>query len=257
MLSDGEIETLWRERHLGVEPWDPANLQPASYDLTLGGTLLLPQSHAVGLLYVDPSGGLPVSGPQYASMLHPWEELNIHANRVPKMPANVQYVDNPDDFTGHHGYWPDGYVPGYWLLPGQFILGSTLERLSIPDFCVARIEGKSTPARWGVMVHATAGFVDPGYEGNLTLEIRNIGPFAVLLQAGMKISQLSLEVMRARARNPYKGKYQGSEGVVGGAGQTIIRTAGDVPSVFVVGPDLDTDAGGLADSLDHSRGGGT
>lgn len=81
---------------------------------------------------------------------------------------------------------------GYFMLhPGQFVLGATLEQITLGDMHAARIEGKSSIARLGVIVHSTAGFVDPGFRGQLTLEMTNLNSSPVLLYPGMKIAQLS------------------------------------------------------------------
>ena len=77
------------------------------------------------------------------------------------------------------------------LHPGQFALGSTLETITIPDDIVARIEGKSSLARYGLLIHSTAGFVDPGWTGKLTLEFSNVGILGITLRYGMKIGHIS------------------------------------------------------------------
>ena len=77
------------------------------------------------------------------------------------------------------------------LHPGQFALGSTLETVTIPDDIVARIEGKSSLARYGLLIHSTAGFVDPGWTGKLTLEFSNVGILGITLRYGMKIGHIS------------------------------------------------------------------
>ena len=103
------------------------------------------------------------------------------------------------------------------LMPGQFLLGSTLEKVRIPDDLVARIEGKSSLGRLGLMIHATAGYVDPGFSGDLTLEIANVSANPILLRPGMKIAQLALLTASSPAERPYGSpglgsKYQGQRG---------------------------------------------
>jgi dCTP deaminase len=87
--------------------------------------------------------------------------------------------------------------------PGEFVLGRTLEWVEIPDDVVARIEGKSSVGRLGLIVHATAGFVDPGFQGTLTLEITNLTRIPIKLYAGRPIAQLSFMALDAPAERPY------------------------------------------------------
>ena len=105
----------------------------------------------------------------------------------------------------------------FLLHPGQFALGSTLERVAIPNDVVARIEGKSSLARYGLLIHSTAGFVDPGWDGKLTLEFSNVGILGITLRAGMKIGHISFTQLTTPADNPYgsralRSKYQGQNG---------------------------------------------
>src|SRR5690606_6507447 len=88
-------------------------------------------------------------------------------------------------------------APGepFVLHPGEFALGSTMERVRIPNDLVARVEGRSSFGRLAVVVHATAGFIDPGFEGQITLELSNLGRCAVLLYPGTRISQIVLQTM--------------------------------------------------------------
>jgi dCTP deaminase len=79
------------------------------------------------------------------------------------------------------------------LHPGEFVLGSTLERVALPNDLVARLEGKSSLGRLGLLIHSTAGYVDPGWEGNLTLELSNVANLPITLYDGMKIGQISFQ----------------------------------------------------------------
>jgi dCTP deaminase len=81
------------------------------------------------------------------------------------------------------------------LHPGEFVLGSTLERVGLPDDLVARLEGKSSLGRLGLLIHSTAGYVDPGWDGNLTLELSNVANLPITLYYGMKIGQISFQRM--------------------------------------------------------------
>jgi dCTP deaminase len=99
--------------------------------------------------------------------------------------------------------------------PGEFVLGVTLEKIKLPDDLVARVEGRSSLGRLGIIVHSTAGFVDAGFEGTITLEITNINRVPVALYPGMRVCQLAFESMTSAAEIPYSqkssSKYQGQE----------------------------------------------
>lgn len=101
------------------------------------------------------------------------------------------------------------------LHPGEFALGSTSEWVRIPNDLVARVEGRSSIGRLAVVVHATAGFVDPGFEGRITLELSNLGRAAVKLYPGMRISQLVFHTLTSECERPYGpargSKYQGQD----------------------------------------------
>ena len=110
-------------------------------------------------------------------------------------------------------------APGDALIlhPGEFILGSTLERVTLPDDLVARLEGKSSLGRLGLLIHSTAGFVDAGWDGHLTLELSNVANLPITVYPGMKIGQISFLRMTTAAENPYGSaglgsKYQGQRG---------------------------------------------
>ena len=103
------------------------------------------------------------------------------------------------------------------LHPGEFVLGSTAERVAIPADLVGRIEGKSSLGRLGLLIHTTAGFVDAGWDGQLTLEFSNVASLPITLYPGMKIGQISFIQMTTDADNPYGSgslgsKYQGQQG---------------------------------------------
>ncbi len=103
------------------------------------------------------------------------------------------------------------------LHPGEFVLGSTLERVAVADDLVGRLEGKSSMGRLGLLIHSTAGFVDAGWDGHLTLELSNVANLPIALYPGMKIGQISFLQMTTPAENPYGSnttgsKYQGQRG---------------------------------------------
>jgi dCTP deaminase len=103
------------------------------------------------------------------------------------------------------------------LHPGEFVLGSTRERVALPDDLVGRLEGKSSLGRLGLLIHTTAGFVDPGFDGYLTLEFSNVANLPITVYPGMKIGQISFLKMTTAADTPYGSsalgsKYQGQRG---------------------------------------------
>lgn len=100
------------------------------------------------------------------------------------------------------------------LEPKDFVLAATKERVRIPADLVGRLEGKSSLARLGLIVHTTAGYVDPGFNGNLTLELFNANNRPIVLREGMAICQISFIQLTSPAENPYNGKYQDSVGPV-------------------------------------------
>jgi dCTP deaminase len=97
------------------------------------------------------------------------------------------------------------------LQPGEFCLGNTWERISLPDDVVGRLEGKSSLGRLGLVIHSTAGYVDPGFTGHLTLELSNAASLPILLYPRMKIGQLSFLQMTTPAEKPYGSKPLGSK----------------------------------------------
>ena len=96
------------------------------------------------------------------------------------------------------------------LHPGEFVLGATFERVALPDDLVARLEGRSSLGRLGLMIHSTAGYVDPGWEGTLTLELSNVANLPIKLYDGMKIGQISFQRLSSAAEVPYGDKRLGS-----------------------------------------------
>jgi dCTP deaminase len=97
------------------------------------------------------------------------------------------------------------------LHPGEFVLGQTLERVRLPDDLVARLEGKSSLGRLGLLIHSTAGFVDAGFEGNLTLELSNVANLPITIYQGMPIGQISFMRMDGPVENPYGSRKTGSK----------------------------------------------
>ena len=112
----------------------------------------------------------------------------IDLDRPPEHLTELIVIDSGKSFVIH---------------PGEFVLGATLERVQLPDDVVARIEGKSSLGRLGLIVHATAGFVDPGFAGTLTLEITNLTRIPIILWPGKPIAQLSFMALDRPAERPY------------------------------------------------------
>jgi dCTP deaminase len=143
--------------------------------------------------------------------LHVDDRFRVFANsRYPyidvkkEMPGLTEVVEVAD---------PDPFI----LHPGEFVLGSTLERVAIPDDMVARLEGKSSLGRLGLLIHSTAGYVDPGWDGFLTLELSNVANLPITIYPGMKIGQISFFRLSTPAERPYgstetRSKYQGQRG---------------------------------------------
>jgi dCTP deaminase len=111
---------------------------------------------------------------------------------------------------------PTGDEP-FILHPGEFVLGSSLELITLPDDVAARLEGKSSLGRLGLLTHSTAGFIDPGFSGHVTLELSNVATLPIKLWPGMKIGQLCFFRLSSPAEHPYGSdvygsRYQGQRG---------------------------------------------
>ena len=102
----------------------------------------------------------------------------------------------------------------YLLLPGQFVLATTQEYFELPDDLTAFVEGRSSLGRMGLFIQ-NAGWVDPGFKGEITLELYNVNRCAIELQAGRRVGQLVFAKLDEHALNPYNGKYQGQRGATG------------------------------------------
>lgn len=174
-LSDGEIRELIEAGEIGLIPYTPSMIQPASMDVRLDGEFL-------------------TMFPGRNPVIDPYQE--------------------PSDFYTYSDH-RDGEP--FSLASGQFALGSTLELITIPNNLICRIEGKSSLGRLGLIVHATAGYVDPGFSGHVTLEFYNVAPVPIRLHPGMKIAQLSFMKLGRPCEMPYGSgatgsKYQGQKG---------------------------------------------
>ena len=163
------------------------------------------------------SGGLTIS-PYDETLVQP-SSIDVRQDRYFRVFQNHRYtaIDPAaaqDDLT--ELVEPDGEEP-FILHPGQFVLGSSLEVISLGDQLAARLEGKSSLGRLGLLTHSTAGFIDPGFSGHVTLELSNVANLPIKLYPGMKIGQVCVFRLTSPAEHPYGSsiygsRYQGQRG---------------------------------------------
>lgn len=125
---------------------------------------------------------------------------------------------------------------GFILHPGEFVLGSTFEQITLPDDVAARLEGKSSLGRLGLLTHSTAGFIDPGFSGHVTLELSNVATLPIRLWPGMKIGQLCFFRLSSAAEKPYGSSEYGSR-YLGQRGPTASRSFQNFHRTDVTGTD--------------------
>jgi dCTP deaminase len=164
---------------------------------------------AAGRIIIDPFDEACV---QPSSVdLHVDSQFRVFANsRYPYIDVKLEMPDLTELVEV-----PEGEP--FILHPSEFVLGSTLERIAISDDMVARLEGKSSLGRLGLLIHSTAGYVDPGWDGYLTLELSNAANLPIAIYPGMKIGQISFFRLTTAAQSPYgskgaRSKYQGQCG---------------------------------------------
>jgi len=178
ILSDRDILDRFAEGDLVVEPLDDVDLQvqPASVDVRLGRRFL--ELERANVPCIHP---------------HREEEVEDYVTET--------VVEDGDEFVLH---------------PGDFVLGTTKERVEVPPDLIAHVQGRSSLGRLAVVVHATAGVVDPGFHGRITLELSNLGKVPVALTPDMRISQLVFTELTSPADRPYGAergsKYQNQAG---------------------------------------------
>ena len=175
LLSDRDIRAELASGRVGLDPLDPAMVQPASVDVRLARFFRLFDNHRYA--HIDPR--------------QEQDEL-----------TRLVEVDPDEAFILH---------------PGEFVLGSTYEQVTLPDDLAARLEGKSSLGRLGLLTHSTAGFIDPGFSGHVTLELSNVATLPITLWPGMKIGQLCFFRLSSAAQSPYgtganQNRYQGQRG---------------------------------------------
>jgi len=163
----------------------------------------------LGRIIIDPLGKDCI---QPSSVdLHVDQYFRLFRNHTQRV---IDVKDDQEDLTELVDVGEDGHLV---LHPGEFLLGSTTERVALPSDLVARLEGKSSLGRLGLLIHSTAGFVDAGWDGHLTLELSNVANLPITLYPGMKIGQISFLQMTTPADRPYGSnglgsKYQGQRG---------------------------------------------
>jgi dCTP deaminase len=149
--------------------------------------------------------------PYDAAMVQP-SSIDVRLDRYFRVFANHRYThidpaEPQDDLT--ELVEPDG-EDAFVLHPGEFVLGSTLEVISLADDLAARLEGKSSLGRLGLLTHSTAGFIDPGFSGHVTLELSNVANLPIKLYPGMKIGQVCVFRLTSPAELPYGSQQYGS-----------------------------------------------
>ncbi|AZQ77454.1 MAG: dCTP deaminase [Flaviflexus sp.] len=157
--------------------------------------------------------------------IDPWEadfvqpsSLDVRLDKFFRMFDNHRYpvidpAEEQEDLTRLIDAGNEPFV----LHPGEFVLGSTYEQVTLPEDIAARLEGKSSLGRLGLLTHSTAGFIDPGFTGHITLELSNTATMPIKLYPGMKVGQLCFFQLSSPAENPYGSgapgsRYQGQRG---------------------------------------------
>ncbi len=162
--------------------------------------------------------GRVVLEPYDPEMVQP-SSIDVRLDRLFRVFENHRYpfidpsIDQPD-LTRLVDCGPDD---PFVLHPGEFVLGATYERVTLPDDIAARLEGKSSLGRLGLLTHSTAGFIDPGFTGHITLELSNMATLPIMLWPGMKVGQLCFFRLSSASDHPYGSavnlsRYQGQRG---------------------------------------------
>ena len=181
VLSDRSIREELEAGRLVIDPVDDDAIQPASVDLRLG------------------------------------KEIRVFRSDQPQAPERalaaqrMQVIDVKQEMADLTEKMEIDELNPFELGPGNFVLGVTLEEVRVPDDLVGRLDGKSSLGRLGLVVHSTAGFVDPGWRGRLTLELSNLARLPINLYYGMKISQISFVRLTTPAERPYGSRALGSK----------------------------------------------
>jgi dCTP deaminase len=175
LLSDRDLIAELKAGTLGIEPFEPALVQPSSIDFRLDHMFRVFNNHLY--THIDP------------------------ATQQDELTSMVEVADGQP----------------FVLHPGEFVLASTLEVITLGNQLAGRVEGKSSLGRLGLLTHSTAGFIDPGFSGHITLELSNVANLPIKLWPGMKIGQLCIMRLTSEAEHPYGSavygsRYQGQRG---------------------------------------------
>ena len=157
------------------------------------------------------ASGRVLLDPFDAALVQP-SSIDVRLDRYFRLFDNHKYphIDPAEDQPGlTRLVEPDSEEP-FILHPGEFVLASTYEQITLPDDVAARLEGKSSLGRLGLLTHSTAGFIDPGFSGHVTLELSNVATLPIKLWPGMKIGQLCLFRLSSPAEHPYGSARYGS-----------------------------------------------
>ncbi len=165
------------------------------------------------------SGRVRITSPKG---IHPEQHIHassmdLHLGHIFKVYEHSKFAvldpKNPESFRNNMRTITIEGADPFMVQPGEFALGVTQESITVPDDLVVRVEGRSSLGRLGIIVHSTAGFVDPGFSGTITLEISNLNRLPVALYPGMRICQIAFVKMTSPAETPYDkkpwSKYQG------------------------------------------------
>jgi len=161
---------------------------------------------AAGRIVVEPCEASDI---QPSSVdLHLGDDFQVFRN------SRYPYIDPAREQPGLTERVAASQEEPFVLHPGEFALGTTVERIALPEDVVGRLEGKSSLGRLGLLIHSTAGYVDPGWDGRLTLELSNVANLPIVLSPGMKIGQISFSRMTTPLDRPYGhpdlgSRYQG------------------------------------------------
>jgi len=158
----------------------------------------------------------PPTGENLGQHIHA-SSMDLHLGHVFKVYEHSKFAvldpKNPDSFRNNMRTITVNEGESFMVQPGEFALGVTQETITVPDDLVVRVEGRSSLGRLGIIVHSTAGFVDPGFSGTITLEISNLNRLPVALYPGMRVCQIAFIKMSSPAETPYDkkpwSKYQG------------------------------------------------
>lgn len=163
-----------------------------------------------GRVKIEAPSILPGSGTMEMFQHIHASSMDLRLGNIFKVYEHSKYAlldpKNPETFAKNMRIITIADGDPFIVQPGEFILGVTQEKLTVPDDMVVRVEGRSSLGRLGIIVHSTAGFVDPGFSGTITLEISNLNRLPIALYPGMRVCQIAFEMMSSPAETPYNKK---------------------------------------------------